>query len=348
MRRLSTLGLALASLGLLVLMGIVRLGTWPAWWWLEALDTFALYAFVPFVGTTVLAWRRHSRALAAISLGAGILFAHLFGAQVMSTLSLSGSAAASAAPEATQIRVLTLNLHFSSVDRDALVELLRTWRPDIVMLQEVTPGYAEAVQPSIGGDYPYAVAVGLDNRFKGSVTWSRLPLRAAERLDIGNAANVLHRVAASTAGGEVWLYNVHLANPTETARGAGRLAALARFQSDQRDLELARLTEQTARADGPFVLAGDFNIAAGSRAYRAFPAAWRDAFAEAGRGFGHTFPAAVPERQGRGWPGISLPLIRIDYILTSPDLRPREAWTQEVRGSDHLAVIADLELTGAR
>lgn len=211
MRRLCMRGLVLASLVLLILVGIVRLGSWPPWWWLEALDTFALYAFVPFVGTAVLAWRRRSWAFAVISIGAALLFAQQFGAPVLSTLSLSGSVAASAAPTTPQVRVLTLNLHFSSVELDALVELPRTWRPDVVMLQEVTPG-----------------------------------------------------------------------------------------------------------------------------------------FAEAGRELGHTFPAAVPARRGSLWPASSLLLIRIDDIVTSREPRSRGAWTQQVRGSDHLAVIADLEPTGGR
>ena len=43
---------------------------------------------------------------------------------------------------------------------------------------------------------------------------------------------------------------------------------------------------------------------------------------------------------------VAFPSIRIDYILASPDPRPNGAWTQEVQGTDLLAVIADLELTG--
>lgn len=79
MRRLCTRGLVLASLVLLLLVGIVRLGAWPPWWWLEVVDTFALYAFVPFVGAMVLAWRLRSRAFAAISIGAALLFAQQVG-----------------------------------------------------------------------------------------------------------------------------------------------------------------------------------------------------------------------------------------------------------------------------
>lgn len=36
MCRLCLRGLVLASLGLLILVGMVRLGSWPPWWWLEA------------------------------------------------------------------------------------------------------------------------------------------------------------------------------------------------------------------------------------------------------------------------------------------------------------------------
>lgn len=342
MRRTLTFTLSLTSSGLLALLLVVRLGSWMPWWWLEVLDTFALYAFAPFVGTIILACVLRSRALAAISLGAIALFAQQYGAQIVSTGRPSDSAATSVSTATPQVRVLTLNTLGASVERETLVELLQTWQPDIVMLQEMTPRFAETVQPAILDAYPHRVAVGLDDRFKGSVTWSRLPLGEAQRLDMGDSANVLHRVAISTTSGKVWLYNVHLANPTGTARYEGRLAAARQFQSGQRDRELARLVEQTARVDGPFVAAGDFNLAAGTGAYRAFPSDWHDAFAEAGRGFGHTYPAVGYDRSR--WFRIPLPLIRIDYIWTSPDLRPRAAWTQAVQGSDHLAVIADLEL----
>ena len=346
MGRLLTLVLALASFGLLILLAVVRLGSWTPRWWLEAVDTFALYAFAPFLLTIVLSWALRSRVLLAVSIAAVALFAHQFGGQVLSTLGPSDRAAS--AEPAAHIRVLTLNLYGSAVEREALVELLRTWQPDVVLLQEVTPRYAELVRPATVGEYPYGVEVGLDNRFKGGVTWSRLPLGPAERLNLGISANALHRVSASTPIGDVWFYNVHLANPTSMLQDEGGLAvAIRRLDSDQRDLELGRLAAQTANVDAPYVLAGDFNVPAGSRAYRDFPPAWRDAYAEVGRGFGHTFPATVPGRRGAFWSAISLPLLRIDYVLSSQELRPRAAWTRRVAGSDHLAVIVDLEPSDA-
>ena len=41
-------------------------------------------------------------------------------------------------------------------------------------------------------------------------------------------------------------------------------------------------------------------------------------------------------------------MIRIDYILTSADIRPVHAWTTEIPVSDHLATLADLDLPPVR
>src|SRR5207244_4413427 len=92
------------------------------------------------------------------------------------------------------------------------------------------------------------------------------------------------------------------------------LTTLERFNTQHRDSELRWLIDKTAMQEGPYVLAGDFNIAAGSYGNRSFPSRWRDAYAAAGRGFGHTFPAPSHENSRL----IPFPLIRIDYVLGSP------------------------------
>jgi len=344
MRRSLTISIATASLGLLVMLLVVRLGTWTPRWWLDSLDTFALYAFVPFLATIVAALSLRSRILAAISVGAVALFAQQFGALTIESLNLSGPTAAEASPQVVHLRVLTLNAHASFDDPEPLVAVLTESRPDIVILQEVSSQYAGVMQAAIGSEYPFSFSVGLDTEHQGSATWSRFPLNDPAPFQLDEHGNVLHRVRVATDAGEIWVYNVHLSNPTGADHGHGRLSALRRFHADRRDAELHQLVRRTAGLDAPVVLAGDFNISAGSRAYRSFPPMWRDAFAEAGRGFGHSYPAPAHEQEGDDWLKIPFPLLRIDYILTSSDILPRRAWTQEVHGSDHLAVIADLEL----
>ena len=95
----------------------------------------------------------------------------------------------------------------------------------------------------------------------------------------------MHRVLLSTGQGDLWLYNVHLPNPAGDNRETGRLGQLQRFRTDRRDAELQWLVGETATLDRPYVLAGDFNTAAGSYGYRQFASAWQDTFALAGRGF---------------------------------------------------------------
>ena len=57
-----------------------------------------------------------------------------------------------------------------------------------------------------------------------------------------------------------------------------------------------------------------------------------DAFAVAGRGYGHTFPRV-------------LPMWRIDYVLISAHWTAERCAVGRVGGSDHLPLVADLRLT---
>lgn len=344
MRRLMTVFIGLASLGLLVLLLIVRIGTWTPRWWLDSLDTFALYAFGPFVGTVVAALLLRSRLLSVIGVCAVALFAQQFGVQTIGSFDASRPPAAEASPSSSNLRVLTLNVHASYDDPEPLLGLLAQRQPDVVVLQEVSSHFASAVKATIGAEYAFSYTIGLDTDHEGSATWSRLPLSGGQPIVLTHDANFQHRVRVSTTAGGIWVYNIHLSNPTGQDHGEGRLSALRRFNPDERDMEIRRLAGRTESLDAPFILAGDFNTAAGSRAYRDFPDTWRDAFAESGRGFGHTYPAPLHEREGDDWLKIPFPLLRIDYILTSRDLQPHRSWTQEVPGSDHFAVIADIEL----
>jgi endonuclease/exonuclease/phosphatase (EEP) superfamily protein YafD len=78
------------------------------------------------------------------------------------------------------------------------------------------------------------------------------------------------------------------------------------------------------------LLAGDFNMPVESRIYRQAWGSFRNAFDEAGIGWGQT-------KQTR-WFGT-----RIDHILYSSHWRCRKSWVGPSMGSDHRPMIADLE-----
>jgi endonuclease/exonuclease/phosphatase family metal-dependent hydrolase len=212
------------------------------------------------------------------------------------------------------------------------------------VLQEVAAGFEQSFDRQVGDRYPFSARVGTNTAHEGSGTWSRYPLLKPETLRISPWGNTMHRVRLSTGRGEVWLYNIHLPNPTGENREDSKIATLQRFQSERRDYELDWLIDETADLDLPYILAGDFNVGAGSFAYRRFPTRWQDAQLLAGRGFGHTFPS--PRHAGDGLNRYieAFPWIRIDYVLTSPEIRPVRVWHESIPESDHLALIVELEL----
>lgn len=341
------------GLGLFALLAVARLGTWPTPWPLPLLDTFALYAFVPFGGVALVALLSRSRSLGLLSFAALLFFGQQYGTTVAGAVGLASRTTAAATPASGRVRVLTLNVQAPNDDPQLLLGLAREHRPDVLVLQEMTTAYARALDDAVGADYPYSYAAGLDTEHDGAGTWSRYPLEDPQPFRLSQWGNQLHRVRVRTEQGELWLYNVHLPNPTDptnTDDDRGLIAAMWAFDTSRRDVELAALIDQAATLPAPVILAGDFNLAAGSRAYRGLPGDWHDAFAEVGRGFGHTYPVPDHEHEGEEPLRLARPfaLLRIDYILTRGELRPTGAWTEVVVDSDHLAVLADLEPTGSR
>lgn len=78
------------------------------------------------------------------------------------------------------------------------------------------------------------------------------------------------------------------------------------------------------------IIAGDFNMPPRGVVYRRIAGQYRNAFS-AGNGFGYTYRS-------------SLPVLRIDHIFLSPDLRPVRCRTIGTRVSDHRPVVAEVEL----
>jgi len=114
-----------------------------------------------------------------------------------------------------------------------------------------------------------------------------------------------------------------------------------RFDPSHRDEGIAQvraLVESMLRQGDPLILVGDFNVTEREPAYVELTAGLRDAFMVAGSGNGNTWR---PE-----WlTGLPLPLLRIDYMLCSPQVRPLCLRVDRaLRGSDHCPVHGIFEL----
>jgi endonuclease/exonuclease/phosphatase family metal-dependent hydrolase len=230
---------------------------------------------------------------------------------------------------APTLRVATYNLNYGLAGDPATLEAIDRTDADVVLLQEVSPGWARRLRRRDGG---FAHRCFATSRWPagGAAILSRHPLRDCERSP--SPLGWFPALAATVDGplGPVRLVNLHL-QPARAGPGVvADLAAMpARHRRELRE-HLARLTDPAL----PTVLAGDFNEGDGEGALRELSAlGYRSALAE------HA-PSATTWR----WPLGAMPLEkRLDHVLYHPgSLRCLSAGVLREGRSDHFPVVARL------
>jgi len=224
-------------------------------------------------------------------------------------------------PAATgpRLRVLTANLMFSRVDPDYLYDLIRRTHPDVVSLQEFTPDEADGLaKAGLRTLLPYS-EIQPEWGPTGSGLYSRYPVTA---LPEPVTSMRMPRVALTLPDARrVEMYVVHPLPP---------------ITGDQTRAWLHDLgTLPAAAKNSPIrILAGDFNATLDMAAFRAVLA----------RGY-----ADSADRRGQGlvptW-GVDKfgPPLSFDHVAVDRRVAVRGYEVHLLPGSDHRAVLADLQL----
>lgn len=115
------------------------------------------------------------------------------------------------------------------------------------------------------------------------------------------------------------------------------------FDASQRDDSIAAVRaflDGASPADHRLLL-GDFNVTDREPAYRDLSMGLVDAHAEVGQGTGSSWrPARLKH--------LALGIVRIDFVFSSPGLRPTSISTDcTPRGSDHCLIVASLRVVPA-
>ena len=316
---------------LLGLAALVRLGRSRGSWLLELIDTWLLYLLAPWPALGLVAARARSAGLAALA-GLGSLLAL---ARVWPAIARARRPGPSGGP---RVRVLTANVLAENTCVGGLVELIERERPDIVALQELRPAFGARLIERVGRCLPYH-EVRPGRRFAGAALLSRWPLEAVETFHLAGIGHLCQRARVVLDGRRVEVFNIHLQARAEIYPRHGGLLpfGIRPHAGTLRDEQIDLLIGLVAGLDEPAIVVGDFNAAAGSRPHRQLLGHLRDAYREAGRGFGHTFPQPVSIH------GLTLPapLLRIDYVFFKGPLEPLTARTICQPGSDHRAVLVD-------
>jgi vancomycin resistance protein VanJ len=316
--------LVVAYAGLVTAALLLLWGVGEAW----GPATLLLYAprwavLLPGLPVGVLAVIAHRKA------GVGLLMAGVVWVVAGAGFQLAGATAPRLAP-AGGVVVLTWNTNGPIRRPAAFQDLLTETAPDVVLLQEC-PDF-DAGELGVPG---WNVARSRD----GLLAASPHPLRRLADLPAGafRRPGTAAVFEVDLSGGPVRMMSVHLPTPRpgiEAVLG-NRLRNFADLEAVTTDLDHASAAAR-AFADGdpgPTVVAGDFNLPGESQIFRRHWGDWKDAFAAAGFGFGHT-------KETR-WHGA-----RIDHVLHTAAWDCRWCQVRPALGSDHCPLVAHLARSG--
>jgi endonuclease/exonuclease/phosphatase family metal-dependent hydrolase len=236
------------------------------------------------------------------------------------------SGPAPAGSQTVIVRCLTLNALVGRASPAAIVSRVRELQPDVLAVQELTPELAgslgEAGLPEL---LPFS---SLDPRrgHTGIGLWSSRPL--SQLSPVPGARNPMPRAQLDVG----WPITITVVHPPAPLRGGQ-----PRWKQDM-DRLLAVLTSTT----GQQIVAGDFNATRDHGAFRRLLAA--------------EFVDCADAALHRPWPGFTWPanrsfppVMRLDHILVSrPGAIVLETRTLGIPGTDHLAVLAVIELQPIR
>ncbi|WP_186456974.1 endonuclease/exonuclease/phosphatase family protein [Sphingomonas suaedae] len=218
--------------------------------------------------------------------------------------------------------VLALNVLDTNRDYARTIRLINRRRPDILLLTETDPQWAEALADALSG-FPHILSKPLNNGY-GMIFATRLPMRDG-RFETIAEADTPSISATLTARDAFRVIGLHPRPP------------LPGQDTDARDAEIAIAARRAAREQLPVLAIGDFNDVAWSHTAQLFKRTGGYLDPRIGRGTYATFPAQFPIL---GWP--------LDHLYVTPEFQVRSMDVLDNVGSDHLPIHAELCLTGQK
>ena len=216
------------------------------------------------------------------------------------------------------LRVATWNVHGMRGGTRAVAAAVREQDADVLLLQDSGPrrGLRE-----LGERLGWIVCAD---------PW------AFPRRRVQNAVLVRTALAASVGSRLVRFRGSSFMHPrgvlvAEIDEGWTAMSIHLGLSGPERGRHVAELDTPLEGSSGSIVLGGDLNAPPDDPGPRRLSRRATDCWAAAGEGPGATFPSQAPTA-------------RIDYLFVGPAIRPLRAWTAGGTVSDHLMVVAEVEL----
>jgi len=234
------------------------------------------------------------------------------------------------------LRLVTCNLHNWYSNPYVLNAFVNEANPDIILLQDYTrerepllvqqPGWYRFPFDGmyIASRYPFGEFENLLPTDARAVAYARLGL------PLGKA----QCYSVDLPGGKIHLVNLHLASahfPLALVRERQAFGpAFLTANSERRREESTTISRRLQAIGGPFIVGGDFNTSDDSVIFRQSWSWLRDAFSDAGFGFGTTYAKHYT------W-------LRIDHVLSNGDWHCTDFRIGTDVGSGHRPILVVFE-----
>jgi endonuclease/exonuclease/phosphatase (EEP) superfamily protein YafD len=207
----------------------------------------------------------------------------------------------------------------TNTDYAGFLALLDNEQPDVVLVQEVSPAWAEELE-RLGGAWPHQVVEERDGNF-GIALLSKYPLTATAI------------VASEPLGFPTIVATLDISGRRLQLVGTHPMIPLGPRNYAARNTQLTTVGDLLRRSGGARVLIGDLNTSMWDLNYRTLEA--RTGLRNARRGFGvrPTWPTFLP-----------FAMIPIDHVVVSGEVGVVDVRTGPRIGSDHLPLVVTLTL----
>jgi endonuclease/exonuclease/phosphatase (EEP) superfamily protein YafD len=294
------------------------------YWAADIVSHFRMHLLVGGLALMIVTWLAGFRRASLAPL--------LFAAVHASWLVWPLPAPATTLADGSSLRVTTFNVLYWNPGYERTRAYLRELRPDILVLQEMGPGWWDAIR-ELAEILPYSTTE-LPRGRRDVAILSRFPIRRYEVIELrgprGRRIGVTPvRVELDTPTGPVIVYGVHPPHPMSFRQWRDR--------NQHNAWIAARVAAETSGA--PIVVAGDFN-------QTPWNAYWDELLRRSGLKDAAGTRLQMPTRapfEPVTWYWLGIP---IDHVLVSPEIAVERYLVGPDLGSDHRPVTADLLLPG--